>query len=182
MRDDVLCVFDEEESTTTCMTPEYPGYWVYEDGRVFSCWSNKFLKQWYTCDGNARQYRRSKLRNVHGKYISIPVHQLVALAFLGPAHGRQVNHKDGDKENNHRSNLEYVSHRENLYHAMETGLHACSFRDTILVDPAGKKHKVRNVTEFCRKHKLQQPNINKVLRGLRKHHKGWTGYYENSFC
>jgi hypothetical protein len=48
------------------------------------------------------------------------VHRLVALAFLGlPSDGDRVvvNHKDGDRLNNHYTNLEWVSHAENNRHA-----------------------------------------------------------------
>ncbi len=52
-----------------------------------------------------------------------PVHILVARAFLGPAPGgMEVNHKDGNKLNAGLSNLEYVTHRENVDHAVRIGL------------------------------------------------------------
>jgi hypothetical protein len=46
------------------------------------------------------------------------LHRLVAAAFLGSptAERPEVNHKDGDKTNNHVSNLEYVNRSENMLH------------------------------------------------------------------
>jgi len=51
------------------------------------------------------------------------VHRLVALAFLPTDPTRpHVNHKDGVKTNNHVKNLEWVSHTENVRHAVSMGL------------------------------------------------------------
>lgn len=52
---------------------------------------------------------------------ALTVHRLVAEAFVAGA-GETVNHKDGDKTNNHYSNLEWVSHSENHLHAVSIGL------------------------------------------------------------
>ena len=59
-----------------------------------------------------------------GKTRLLTVHRLVAQAFLpNPEELPQVNHIDGDKTNNHLSNLEWVSARDNMLHARRTGLH-----------------------------------------------------------
>ena len=53
----------------------------------------------------------------------VRVHRLVALCYLGePPLGAEVNHKDGNKENNDVSNLEYVTSKENSVHAVRLGL------------------------------------------------------------
>lgn len=54
---------------------------------------------------------------------SFQVHTLVADAFIGPRpEGMQVNHKDGNKQNNRRNNLEYCTPSQNTAHAHRSGL------------------------------------------------------------
>lgn len=51
------------------------------------------------------------------------IHRLVTMAFIGPCpDSHEVNHKDGDKQNNHIANLEYVTHHDNMRHAVRLGL------------------------------------------------------------
>lgn len=52
------------------------------------------------------------------------IHILVATRFIKrPRNATEVNHKDGNKWNNSVSNLEWVTRRQNMYHAMDMGLH-----------------------------------------------------------
>lgn len=50
------------------------------------------------------------------------IHRLVASKFLPNSNYDQVNHIDGDKSNNHYSNLEWVSAKGNIKHMHENGL------------------------------------------------------------
>jgi hypothetical protein len=53
------------------------------------------------------------------------IHQLVARAFIPNPEGKpEVNHKDGVKDNNNISNLEWVTRLENMEHAARIGLKA----------------------------------------------------------
>lgn len=50
------------------------------------------------------------------------LHVLVALAFIGPCpDGMEVNHIDGNKNNNAISNLEYITHAANVKHSFNLG-------------------------------------------------------------
>lgn len=56
-------------------------------------------------------------------YGALFVHRLVAMAFLSnPNHYPVINHKDGNKQNNHYSNLEWCTVKYNNLHAIKTGL------------------------------------------------------------
>lgn len=93
---------------------------VYPDGsvKIYSdhCKSKGAeLSQWYTKDGYLRTKLQSKSRTVHS---------IVAEAFYGerPA-GLVINHKDGNKLNNHPNNLEYCTINENIQHSIKMGFH-----------------------------------------------------------
>lgn len=55
----------------------------------------------------------------NGRYTRRSVHRMVWEAFIGPIEGRlEINHKDLNRSNNSLSNLELVTHQQNLKHAI----------------------------------------------------------------
>lgn len=68
-------------------------------------------------DGGYFYYKRVVSRDGYHRVGGLSCHQAVAIGFLGHTpcgHGMVVNHIDGDKANCHVSNLEIISHRENI--------------------------------------------------------------------
>jgi len=54
---------------------------------------------------------------------SYAVHRLVVEAFLcSIVKGKEVNHKDGNKLNNNLDNLEIVTHKDNILHAVKSNI------------------------------------------------------------
>lgn len=97
----------------------YEGYLVTEDGKVFSS-KRSNLKE--VSQSIQRRYYAVKLW-VNGKVNHDFTHRLVASTFIpNPDNKPFVNHKDGNKLNNHVSNLEWVTRQENVDHAMLNGL------------------------------------------------------------
>lgn len=81
--------------------------------------SGKVLKQ----PLNSYGYPCVTIKFLDGSQKVIAVHRLIAETFIpNPEKKPQVNHIDGNKLNNHVSNLEWCSIRENLVHAYKTGL------------------------------------------------------------
>lgn len=58
-------------------------------------------------------YVRIKLQNDFGKYLTISIHRLISLTFLGQPNGLQVNHKNFIRHDNRVENLEYLTAAEN---------------------------------------------------------------------
>jgi hypothetical protein len=89
------------------------GYEVMEDGRFFSIKSSKFLKPSLSSNG----YYMLTLSN-GGKTKRFHLHRLVAIRFIPNPHNKpQINHIDGNKQNNNVVNLEWCTAKENNAHA-----------------------------------------------------------------
>lgn len=68
-------------------------------------------------------YKKVKQNNGYLRYKWSTVHKLVALAFVPNVLNKdKINHIDGNKENNHFSNLQWCTHSENMKHAVKNNL------------------------------------------------------------
>lgn len=90
-------------------------------GRIYSKRSSKILSQTVLKTGYYSIATRIGGRK--GKPICFKVHRLVAEAFIENEDNKPfVNHKDGDKLNNEKENLEWCTQSENILHALRIGL------------------------------------------------------------
>ena len=99
--------------------PQDPRIKVSNIGNVVSCkrGAGYPLKVWHTNDGYQTVGVRS--RSTHMQY----VHRLVAETWIdNPNHYEQVNHINGNKDDNRVENLEWVTPSQNIRHAYRTGL------------------------------------------------------------
>ena len=94
------------------------GYYIREDGNVRSP-KRESLKPKLTNSG----YRFIYIK-INGDFKAMYLHRLVSEYFIkndNPEETFQVNHIDSDKLNNHYTNLEWVTPKQNIRHAMENG-------------------------------------------------------------
>lgn len=108
------------------MWKEYPlnkNYLVSKDGRIKSKRRNKELTPKENWDG----YHRIQIWD-SGKCNMISWHRVVAITYIpNPDNKPVVNHKDGNKTNNHVDNLEWVTQSENIQHSWNNGLSVKQF-------------------------------------------------------
>lgn len=134
------------------------------------------------CQKDSKGYLRVRI-TINRQKMSHKIHRLVAKAFIeNPNDLPQVNHKDGDKSNNCVENLEWISNKDNSTHAINNGLWENVFKASkknndsrkmpVIAMNGQKRLKFESISEaekfFGSRH------ICEVLKGKRKHVKGWT--------
>ena len=140
---------------------------------------------------------------VDGVRKTVRVHRVVAETFIpNPYEKPEVNHKDGNKENNCDWNLEWTTERENTLHAYRSGLkektreHCRKMGLSVGKEILRKSREARKTpviairledgavfeynsqAEASEKTGALQPNINKVLSGDRKSANGFVFRYK----
>lgn len=148
-------------------------YSVTEDGKVFShIGAKKLLK-----GGITKGYRHYTLCKNGVKYY-LRSCRIVAETFIKNEFNLpQVNHIDGDKLNDTIYNLEWVSEKDNITHAIDTGLKYVHGED----NPNSKRVQCITTGEIfnciidgARKYKIGASHISDCCKGKRNH----VGKYE----
>lgn len=105
-------------------------YYITKDGKVYNSINSKKRKL------KQNEYKELKSHIIKSGYNVVVlhnagvmkpkayyVHRLIAQAYIpNPENKPEVNHKDGNKQNNHLSNLEWVTKKQNVNHAYSNGL------------------------------------------------------------
>lgn len=118
------------------------------------------------------------------------LHREVAKAFIpNPDNKPQVNHKDGNKNNNSATNLEWVTNKENCNHAIKNGLWDSVLEGSRRENESRKKpiigYYVGENQAYSRYFKsiaeaeryIGSRHITDVLKGKRRQVKGWSFEY-----
>jgi HNH endonuclease len=156
---------------TTAEVDEFPGYVFYSDGRVFSKKTGKFKSTRITNSG----YLSIVLALPFGTK-TISHHRLIYMAFKGKiSSGLQVNHIDGNKQNNCIENLEVISPKNNTLHSLYSLKKGCikiskEDYDYILNNTVLKRDcplLKGNVKEMCERFKISNSSVYDILKGKR---------------
>ena len=159
----------------------FDSYQVSDQGRVRNKKTGKIKSTSYDNDGYVKT---SLISFEHGKKTCRKsVHRLVAEAFLDGKHdGLQVNHKNGIKNDNRVSNLEWVTGSENVKHAYSTGLRKPSGGrgsiQAVRVLETGKVY--GNLHECADAIGSDSGNVSRCLRGQFETVKGYHLEYVNA--
>ncbi len=132
---------------------DYPYYRIYNNGQVYTEKRNHYLTPTIS-----NGYYRVGLYNTNGIQRNHQVHKLVAQYFCeNPDNKPVVNHKDGNKLNNHYTNLEWVTRSENTKHAHSLGLnkrvkrvHQYAREDKEKLKPLHTFNSLREAAEFVK--------------------------------
>lgn len=118
---DALITSDVITSAPVIINSIVTKYFVTTDGKVFTVKNGRIKVRIPKIDKSG--YAIVEMR-VDDRRVNISVHRLVASAFIpNPEDKPEVNHIDGNKLNNDKSNLEWSTRSENMIHSYDTGLH-----------------------------------------------------------
>lgn len=98
--------------------------------------------------------------------LSVCIHTLVALAFIGPRPPRhEVNHRNGIKTDDRLANLEYVTHSKNMVHAVLVGLLPTRLSPAVVRTIRRERAEGASCAELARRLGLHRTTVSKAVLG-----------------
>ena len=151
-------------------------YLIYDDGRVWSIRSNKFLKPKVEWTG----YLSVDLC-VNKQKTRIKIHRLVAEAFIpNPNNLQYVNHKDKNKQNNKANNLEWCTIEYNVNYNENYSQEERIKRQGIIGKPIlciETNTIYKSASEASKQLNLSRSHLSNVLNGRKKTAGGYHWKY-----
>lgn len=160
--------------------PDFPEYKINEQGEIFSRYkykTNIVTDEWrlvkHVLDKGVGYYLVTLVNSKTKQRKNQFIHRLLSQAFHpNPLNKAHVNHKDGNKQNNCLSNLEWATSKENSQHAVNVGLTTYTHcekavlqytLDGTFVAEYKSLQQANDITGVAKQ------NISKVVRGIRIH-------------
>lgn len=173
---------------------DFPNYKVNNKGEVFSTVrkyikrnGEEFLqnrvKKLTPVPFKSTGYLRVSLSNDKGRK-SKTIHRLVAEAFIpNPENKPQVNHIDGNKTNNCVDNLEWVTAKENVKHAVDNGINIPHYGSNNKNSKITEKQVCEIITLMSKGYNNKEIadiyNLNDGYVSLIRHKKRWSTVWAN---
>ena len=166
-------------------------YQISNFGRVKSLNYNHTKKEKVLCEKNHKSNYVTVMLCKNGENKNKSIHILVASAFIpNPNNYPCVNHIDGNKKNNNVDNLEWCTHKQNVEHAIKTGLanHYGMLGRTGAKNNLSKKivqydlqgdvvNRWDCISDAARFYGIRSGNISNCLTGRKKSYKGYIWRY-----
>lgn len=164
------------------MYKNFKKYEIFEDGRVYSYKSKRFLKP--RKNDKRGGYNYIKLSDNNGDIKNYRLHKVIYEAIKGEIpDGYEINHKSENKDENFISNLELVTHKANCNWGTRTARAAekqkndpnrskqvAAYRDGVLVMTFPS-------TAEAGRNGFQRVHISECCNGKLKTHKGYQWLY-----
>jgi len=124
----------------------FENYSINEDGVIINTKTNRIMRVRL----NNRGYMDVSLTN-NKKSKTLLIHRIVAMTFIDNySEDLQVNHIDGDRQNNNVNNLECLTQQENLKHSINRRKSKNGNISKIKILKLYKQNKFNTIDEFIR--------------------------------
>lgn len=148
--------------------PNFETYAINELAEIYNIKTNKKISTYIGIDN----YEHCVL-HMRGKRYRHRVHRLMGKAFLG--NPKVINHIDGNKSNNHLSNLERSSHSKNIQHAHDNGYYENNKQVSVLIieKDTGNTIVSKSMREAERITGVDRHRIKTFIQETRNNHTKW---------